>query len=89
MESRFSKYETSGKATSNHIANINSFIDWNFETGLDLIEKEIIDLNGRIDKMGESAPPMFPQKVKKLLALGKCIEDIHETYHFNKDSKEN
>ncbi len=84
MESRFSKYKNEGKNTSSHIANINSFIDWQFDKGLDLIEKEIKDLQSRIDKGG--APAIFSNKVDELIALGQCIEKVHETYHYKKDN---
>ena len=87
MESRFNKYKTEGKATSTQIANINTYIDWNFEKGLDLIEKEITSLQQKID--AGSAPPIFTNKVNGLISLGECIERLHETYHFNKDSKDN
>ena len=86
MESRFSKYENEGKTVSDHIANINNYIDWNFEKGLDLIEKEIKSLDELNERDG--VRPMFVQKKKDLIALGKCIERVHESYHFNKDTKE-
>lgn len=84
MESRFDKYKGDGKAASTHIANINNFIDWQFETGLDLIEKEITDLQKRIDK--GNAPAIFSNKKSLLISLGETIEKLHETYHFNKDN---
>lgn len=87
MESRFDKYKSNGKATSSHIANINNFIDWNFNTGLDLIEKEIEDLQAKID--AGNAPAIFNSKVDGLIRLGECIENIHKTYHFNRDNKAN
>lgn len=83
MESRFDKYKSEGKAQSTHIANINSFIDWQFDKGLDLIEKEINDLQSRIDK--GNAPAIFSNKVDQLINLGECIERLHETYHYNKN----
>ena len=82
MESRFDKYKSEGKAQSSHIANINSFIDWNFDKGLDIIEKEIKDLKNRISQ--GNAPAIFSNKVDGLISLGECIEKLHETYHFNK-----
>lgn len=85
MESRFNKYKNEGKAVSNHIANINNFIDWNFDKGLDLIEKEINSLQSKID--AGNAPAIFTSKVSLLIDLGECIEKIHETYHFNKNMK--
>ena len=84
MESRFNKYKNEGKAMSNHIANINNYIDWNFDQGLDLIEKEIGSLQEKIDS--GNAPAMFGKKVKELITLGECIEKLHETYHFNKNT---
>lgn len=84
MESRFNKYKSEGKAASSQIANINNFIDWNFEKGLDLIEKEINSLQGQIDSGAENK--MFPKKINLLINLGECIEKIHETYHFNKSN---
>lgn len=83
MESRFGKYKNEGKATSSHIANINNFIDWNFENGLDLIEKEINDLQSRVN--AGNAPAIFSSKINQLINLGECIENLHETYHFNKN----
>ena len=82
MESRFDKYKTENKAASSHIANINNYIDWNFEKGLDLIEKEIESLQKHID--GGNAPAIFSNKKQQLINLGECIEKLHETYHFNK-----
>jgi len=82
MESRFSKYKSNGKTVSDHIANINSFINWNFDKGLDLIEKEIHSLQEKIDR--GNAPAIFSNKVNQLISLGECIEKLHETYHFNK-----
>lgn len=84
MESRFNKYKNTGKETSTHIANINNFIDWQYENGLDLIEREINDLQMRIDK--GNAPAIFSNKINQLISLGECIEKIHETYHFNKNT---
>jgi hypothetical protein len=86
MESRFNKYKSDGKTISNHIANINNYIDWNFDKGLDLIEKEISSLQEKID--AGNAPAMFPKKKALLIKLGEDIENIHEAYHFNKDNKE-
>lgn len=83
MESRFGKYKNEGKAVSSHIANINNFIDWNFDKGLDLIEKEINDLQTRIN--AGNAPTIFANKVDQLISLGECIEKLHETYHYNKN----
>lgn len=82
MESRFDKYETEGKNMSNHIANINNYIDMQYNKGLTLIEKEIQDLQARID--AGNAPVIFSHKVKALIWLGKAIEKAHELYHFNK-----
>lgn len=87
MESRFSKYKTEGKIVSSQIANINNFIDWNYDKGLDLIEKEIKALQAKID--AGTAPAIFTTKINGLINLGECIEKLHETYHFNKDSKDN
>jgi hypothetical protein len=86
MESRFNKYKSEGKATSNHIANINNYIDWNFKQGLDLIEKEINSLSEKID--AGTAPAIFSRKKQELIDLGECIEKLHETYHFNKNNGE-
>ena len=83
MVSRFEKYKNEGKVASSHIANINNFIDWNFDKGLDLIEKEINDLQGRIN--AGNAPAIFSNKVNQLINLGECIEKLHETYHYNKN----
>ena len=85
--SRFDKYEndsTKGASASNHIANIHNFIDWLYEDGNDIIEKEIADLSNRI--AGGNAPAIFGNKKMKLIKLGKDIEDVYETYHFNKDN---
>jgi hypothetical protein len=87
MESRFNKYKTENKTAQTHIANINNFIDWQYKTGLDLIEKEIQDLKRRID--AGNAPAIFSTKVDKLIKLGETIEGVYETYHFNKESKNN
>ena len=84
MESRFSKYKTEGKIVSSQIANINNFIDWNFDKGLDLIEKEIKALQAKID--AGNAPAIFTTKINGLINLGECIEKLHETYHFNKNN---
>lgn len=84
MESRFSKYENNGKTISDHIANINSFIDYNFSVGLDLVEAEVQDLQKRID--AGNAPAIFSNKKDLLIEFGKSIEKLHETYHFNKDN---
>lgn len=82
MESRFSKYETANQNVSNHISNINHYIDMQYDKGLELIEKEIQDLQARID--AGNAPIIFSHKVKALIWLGKAIEKVHELYHFNK-----
>ena len=87
MESRFDKYKSEVKSFSGLIDNINNFIDCNFDKGLDLIEKEINSLQEKIDK--GNAPAIFGNKVNQLISLGECIEKLHETYHFNKDSKNN
>lgn len=87
MESRFSKYKNEGKSMSSQIANINNFIDWNYEKGLDLIEREIKALQTKID--AGNAPAIFSNKISHLINLGECIEKLHETYHFNKNSKDN
>lgn len=87
MESRFNKYKNDGKAMSGQIANINNYIDWNFEKGLDLIEKEINALQSKVD--AGNAPAIFTNKINGLINLGECIEKLHETYHFNKDSRDN
>ena len=87
MESRFDKYKTEGKAVSSHIANINNYMDWNFDKGLDLIEKEINSLQAKVD--AGNAPAIFTNKINSLITLGECIEKLHETYHFNRDSKDN
>lgn len=84
MESRFSKYKSESKQESSHIANINNFIDWNFDKGLDMIEKEINSLQNHIDR--GNAPAIFSNKQKLLIELGECIERVHETYHFNRDN---
>jgi hypothetical protein len=87
MESRFNKYKSEGKAMSDQIANINNYIDWSFDKGLDLIENEINSLNSLINRGENNA--MFPKKIEQLISLGEKIEQLHETYHFNKDSKDN
>jgi hypothetical protein len=87
MESRFSKYKSEGSAMSNQIANINNYIDWNFDSGLNIIEKEINSLRELNARDGER--PMFKKKEKQLIALGEMIEQLYETYHYNKDNKEN
>ena len=87
MESRFNKYKNEGQSASSHIANINSFIDWLFKEGNNIIEEEIKDLSRRID--GGNAPAMFSRKKKELIKLGEDIENLYETYHFNKESKDN
>ena len=84
MESRFSKYKSEGKAASSQIANINTFIDWNFDKGLDLIEKEINSLKNQIN--GGADNKMFPKKINLLISLGELIEKTHEAYHFNKNN---
>lgn len=86
MESRFSKYENSSMAISNQIANINNYIDWNYKSGLDLIEKEINALQELIGRGEENK--MFPKKINELITLGKSIEKLYDTYHFNRGSKE-
>ena len=83
---RFDKYKNAGSKTSDQIADINNYIDWNFNK-LQLIEDEINSLQGFINNGHNNG--MFPQKIKKLIALGEIIEDLHETYHFNKDSQDN
>lgn len=83
MESRFDKYKSESKAQSSQIANINNFIDWNFEKGLDLIEKEINSLQGQINNGADNK--MFPKKINLLIGLGELIEKTHEAYHFNKN----
>lgn len=87
MESRFDKYKSEGKSMSTQIANINNFIDWNFDKGLDLIEKEINALQDKVDK--GNAPAIFTNKINGLINLGECIEKLYETYHFNKNNKDN
>ena len=87
MKSRFDKYKSDGTVMSSQIANINNYIDWNFEKGLDLIEKEINSLQSKVD--AGNAPTIFTNKINGLINLGECIEELHETYHFNKDSKDN
>jgi hypothetical protein len=84
MESRFKKYADNNVSASNHIANIHSFIDYLNDVGNELIEDEIQDLSRRISDGG--APAIFSNKKKKLLKLGMAIEDVYETYHFNKDN---
>ena len=84
MASRFDKYKSEGKATSDQIANINNFIDWSFDKGLDLIEKEIDSLQALIDR-GENNG-MFPKKIDQLINFGEVIEKLHETYHFNRSN---
>jgi hypothetical protein len=84
MESRFDKYKGNGKAISSQIANINNYIDWNFEKGLDLIEKEIKALQTKVN--AGNAPAIFSSKINGLINLGECIEKLHETYHFNKNN---
>lgn len=82
MESRFNKYKSEGKAVSDHIANINSFINYLNKEGNDLIEEEIKDLTRRIE--GGDNNQMFPKKKKLLITLGETIEDLYATYHFNR-----
>jgi len=84
MKSRFNKYKSEGKAASSQIANINNFIDWNFDKGLDLIEKEINSLQNQIN--GGADNKMFPKKINLLISLGELIEKTHEAYHFNKNN---
>ena len=85
MESRFNKYKSEGKTVSNQIANINNYIDWNYDAGLDLIENEIKSLQEKVD--AGNAPAIFVNKIKYLIDLGECIEKVHETYHFNRNNK--
>lgn len=85
MESRFSKYKSEGKVTSDQIANINNFIDWSYDKGLDLVEKEINSLQALIERGEDNA--MFPRKIKQLIAFGEKIEELHESYHFNKNKE--
>ena len=87
MESRFDKYMNDGKTMSMQIASINNFIDWNYQNGLDLIEEEINALQGLIKK-GESNK-MFPKKINQLIDLGKCIEQLYDSYHFNRSNSNN
>ncbi len=87
MESRFSKYETGNRSQSEQIASINNYIDWNYDKGLEVIEKEINALQRKID--GGNAPAIFGQKVNHLISLGKSIEQLHETYYFNKGNNNN
>lgn len=82
MESRFNKYKSEGKAVSDHIANINSFINYLNKEGNDLIEEEIKDLTRRIEEGDNNQ--MFPKKKKLLITLGETIEDLYATYHFNR-----
>jgi uncharacterized protein YaaR (DUF327 family) len=84
MESRFDKYTNNNSKTASHIANINNFIDYLYSTGNDTIEEEIKDLQSRINAGG--APAIFSSKVNELLALGRCIEKVYATYHFNKSN---
>jgi hypothetical protein len=84
MESRFNKYKTENKTAQTHIANINNFIDWQYKTGLDLIEKEINSLQNQIN--GGADNKMFPKKINLLISLGELIEKTHEAYHFNKNN---
>ena len=84
MESRFSKYKSEGKAISDQIANINNFIDWSYDKGLDLIEKEINSLQSLIARGENNA--MFPKKIDQLIAFGEKIEQLHDSYHFNRDN---
>lgn len=84
MESRFSKYKSESKATSDQIANINNFIDYLYSKGLDMVENEIHSLN-ELMKRGENNA-MFPKKVDQLIALGEDIERLYESYHFNKSN---
>lgn len=84
MESRFNKYKSDNKNTATHIANVNNFVDFLFTKGLDIIEKEIQDLGDRIEK--SNAPAIFSNKKDLLIKLGECIENVHETYHFNREA---
>ena len=65
-------------AISNQISNINNYIDWNFDKGLDLIEKEINSLQEKINK--GNAPTIFSNKVTSLIHLGETSESIHWDY---------
>jgi len=84
MESRFNKYKSEGKVVSDQIANINNFIDWSFDKGLDLIENEVKSLKSLIARGENNA--MFPKKINQLIAFGEDIEQLHDSYHFNKDN---
>lgn len=83
MESRFNKYKSETKSTSTQIAYINSFVDYVYTTGLDVIENEINSLQSKIDN--GIAPPIFTKKKNLLIELGECIERLYETYHFGKN----
>jgi hypothetical protein len=86
MESRFSKYENTNQAATSQIKNINSFVNYLFGPGNDIIEDEIKDLKSRI--AAGNAPKMFHKKVDLLIDLGKQIEKVHEAYHFNKNDND-
>ena len=86
MESRFSKYKSEGSNVASHIANVNNFIKYLNNTGLDLIEKEIQSLQKKIDT--GDFPPIFKQKVERLVNLGEAIEAVYNSYHFNKNDDE-
>ena len=63
MESRFNKYKSETKSTSTQIAYINSFVDYVYTTGLDVIENEINSLQSKIDN--GIAPPIFTKKKRR------------------------
>jgi len=84
MESRFSKYKSNGKAVSDHIASVNNYINWEHDNALDLIEAEIQDLNKRI--ADGDTNKMFPQKIDLLIKHGETIEQLYNTYHFNREN---
>lgn len=84
MESRFSKYKSSGKTASDHIANINSHINWEHDKALDIVEAEIQDLKRRIAEGDNNK--MFPKKIEWLIRYGEDIEQLYEIYHFNRDN---
>ena len=71
--SKFSKYDKSGKSVSDHIANVNSFIDLMYEKGCDLLVAEIDDLDRRINAGG--APPIFTSKRDHLSVLERLSRD--------------
>lgn len=84
MESRFNKYKSAGKSVADHIARINNYINWEHDNALDLIEKEIQDLDSRMASGDNNK--MFPKKKDLLIKLGEDIEQLYEVYHFNKDN---